>query len=202
MQAQPHVAMRTAASFIKPSGTSNEVAVKFLHRAHAALLHRRPCLAAYEFENLLDTFLTECPKAPQVGASDPYSLRSHRERLDHVSAPPESAVRDDRHASVHCGDDFRQGIDCRATAVLAAATVIGNEDAIHSILDSKLGIFGRENALENDLHLRDVAHPFDRFPGQVARLCAAGDPGQIDSIIIVPPDVTFREAAPIVASGG
>ena len=62
-----------------------------------------------------------------------------------------------RHSAADRLDNLRQDLDCRATAVHDASTVVRNNDAINAIIGREFSVLLRENPLEHDLHLEGVA---------------------------------------------
>src|ERR1700733_5973032 len=166
---------------------AHEARIELLDRADAALLHGRAGFGAHEIEYALDAFLAEGAQPPEIWPADADRLRAHRERLDRIGAAPKAAVDDHGHAALYRGDDLRQRVDGGAAVILAPSAVVGDENAIHPVLRRKVRVFGGDDALEHDLHLRDIAHPFDGVPRQVRGLAAAGNPGEIDAVVIMPP---------------
>src|ERR1700727_3199972 len=114
--------------------------IELLHRTRAALLHGGPGFDAYKLKYPLHAFLAEGAQSPEIGPADPDRLRAHRQRLHRVGASAETRVDDDRHASVHRREDLRQRVDGRAAIVFAAATVVGNQNAVDAVLYRQLGI--------------------------------------------------------------
>src|SRR5437879_6208139 len=154
-------------------------------RAHAALLHRRLQLGAQELEHALDAGLAEGAQAPEVRPADAHRARAEREALDDVGAAPEPAVDQHRDAAAHGFDDLGQGVDGGAAAVLAARAVVGDDQAVEAVFHAQRRVLVRQDALDEDLHARDVAHPLEEIPGHVRRF-HAGHAREVDAVVVGP----------------
>ena len=85
-------------------------------------------------------------------------------RGDHVGAAAETRVDQYGDAPLHRIDDLGESIDGRAAGILAARTVIGNDDAVEAGVRRQHRVFPGKNSLGQDLHLRDVAQTLEEFP--------------------------------------
>jgi len=130
---------------------------EMLDRRSTDLLHDGVRLDAQQFERTLDAWLPEGAEAPDIRPAHAHRGRSHAQRLDDIGAAAEARVDQDRNAALYRFDYFRQRIDGRAPAVLAARAVVGNDDPVHACVSGEHGVLVGEDALEYDLHLGRVA---------------------------------------------
>ena len=95
-----------------------------LDRRRADLLHDKAQLEAEQLEHALDAGLAERTQAPDIRPADAYALSTERERLRNIGAAAKTAVNQDRHPAAYRLDDFGEGVNGRAPAILAAPAVI------------------------------------------------------------------------------
>src|SRR5207302_29428 len=131
------------------------------------------------------TLLLEGAQATEVGPADAHRARAQGQALDEVGAAPESAVDQYRDAAAHGFDDLGQGVDGGAAAVLAARAVVGDDQAVEAVFHAQRRVLVRQDALDEDLHARDLAHPLEEIPGHVRRF-HAGHARQVDAVVVGP----------------
>src|SRR5206468_5791434 len=74
----------------------------------------------------------------------------------------------------------RSDRDWSSDVCLPISAVVGDDEAVDSVLDGELRVLGGEDALDDDLHLGRAAQPLDEVPAHVRRL-QVGQAFQIDS---------------------
>ena len=142
--------------------------------------------------------LTERAQAPDIGPADADGGGAHAQRLGNIGAAAETAVDQDRHSAAHHCDDLRQGVDRRASAVLAPGAVVRDDDAVQASLGGELRVLVREDPFDQELHVGRVAHPLDGVPGHGGGL-DAGKTRKIQAFVHRLSLVVRLEAAPVVA---
>src|SRR2546430_16112704 len=144
-------------------------------------MHRGMQLGAQELEHAIDAGLDEGAQSPEVRPADAHRARAEREALDDVGAAPEPAVDQHRDAAAHGFDDLGQGVDGGAAAVLAARAVAGGGYAVEAVFHAQRRVLVRQDALDEDLHARDVARPLVGIPAYV-RPFPAGYACEVDAV--------------------
>src|SRR5262249_33976145 len=86
---------------------------------------------------------------------------------DDVRSAPEAAVDQDGHATTGGFEDVGEGVDGGPTAVLGAATVIGDDHPVDADLGRELRVLGGEDALEHNFAGNGIAQPLDVVPGEI-----------------------------------
>ena len=109
--------------------------------------------------------LSESAESPDVGAPDTHRVGAQGQCLEDVVAAAHAAVDHDGYATAHRAYDFRQGVDRRPQTVYRATTMVRHEDAVGAVLDGHLGILGRDDAFQADLHVAGVFEPLHIIPG-------------------------------------
>ena len=108
--------------------------------------------------------------SPQERSSDQDRRRAEGERLDHVAASPDAAVDEDRHSSGHGLHHFGQRVQRAAHAVERPRAVIGDDDRLHAVFHSELGVFSGQDPLHHNRQLGLRPHPLHPLPRQVRRV--------------------------------
>lgn len=101
---------------------------------------------AQQGEHGFHSGLAEGGEGPEVGVADADGAGTHGEGFEEIGAATEAAIDEDGHLAIHGGDDFGQAVDAGAFAVLAAAAVIGDEEAVRPVLQREYGGLLRDNS--------------------------------------------------------
>src|SRR5262245_24735301 len=124
------------------------------HRRHqmpdgwcAKLLHDGVKLGTQNVEHAFDARLAECAEPPDIRPSNTNRGRADAQRLGDVSAAAKAAVDQNWRASLHRLNDFGQRIDGGPTGILAASTMIRNDDGIDAGIGSEHGVLVSQNTL-------------------------------------------------------
>src|SRR5262245_51957826 len=152
-----------------------------LERRRPGLPHNQLQFAPQYPERRLDAGLTESRQSPHVGTAYADGFRAEGQGLEDVRPPAKPPVNQHGNLSGDAFHDFRQALDGRAIALLASTAVIRHDDAIGAALDRELGVLARDDALDDQLHRRDVSQAFDDLPVHVQRVLS-DDPGQIEAL--------------------
>ena len=99
---------------------------------------------AQQGEHGFHSGLAEGGEGPEVGAADADGAGAHGEGFEEIGAATEAAI--DEHFAIHGGDDFGQAVDAGAFAVLAAAAVIGDDEAVRPVLQRECSVLLRDNS--------------------------------------------------------
>ena len=112
-------------------------------------------------------------QTPYSRPSDPTAIRTERQRFEDVRPASEAAVNMHRDPPIGRLDALGQGVQGGHHAVELPTPVVAHDDAVASVLDRQQGVFGRQDALDPDLHLRPRLEP-GNLPGPVVRVVVEG----------------------------
>ena len=110
--------------------------------------HRPGEFLLQDFEDTASAGLAECAEPPQRGTSYEDGLCSDGQRFENVGSASKAAVDQHWNFTVEGVDDFRKHFDRGRVAVEIAAAVVGNDDAIGSVLGGKQRVFRRQDAFD------------------------------------------------------
>ena len=89
-------------------------------------------------------------ETPELRPADRAAVRTQRQRLDDVGAPPDAAVKQDRGAARHRIGDARQRVERARHTVELAPAVVGDKHPVHAVRHRFGGVGGVEDALEQE----------------------------------------------------
>src|SRR5262245_35931526 len=147
-----------------PARVEDEAAVELRQRCHARVSHHQLELPVEDLEHSLHSLLTERRQAPQVRPAYADRLCPEGERLEHISAAAEPAVDENGDAALDRLHDFREALDRGPPALLGAASVVRDDDAVGPVSHAELGVLARLDALHHQLHPRHALQPADDVP--------------------------------------
>lgn len=104
---------------------------------------------------------TSYRQPPKHRPSNPTTLRSQRQRLEHIRPTPYASVNMYPHPPRRRLHALRQRINRRRHAVQLPPPVIADHNAIDSHLNGLQRVLGGDDALDPNLHLCDGAQPGD-----------------------------------------
>src|SRR5262245_34463596 len=146
------------------------------YRCRTGLSHDHLKLASHDLEHPLDARLPERRQSPKVRPADANGICAERQRFGDICSPAKPSIDEHGNLSTHAFHDFRQAFDGRAIALFSAPAVIRYDDAVNAMLDCKLSVLARDEALDDQLHRSSVFQTFDDLPGHVQRVLS-DDPG-------------------------
>src|SRR6266849_6854105 len=103
-------------------------------------------------------------QAPEGRPSHQHALCSKRERLEHIASPGEPAIDQYRCLATDGVDDSRQSENRGGRTWGGAAGVVGDDDPLKALGDSRLGLFRRHDSLEDDGNLYTLPDTLDGVP--------------------------------------
>src|SRR6266568_2813994 len=98
----------------------------------------------------MDSLSSVDGETPDGGATYKNGSGSEGEGLEDIGAASNAAIDVDFAAARDGLHDFRQGFDAGDGAVKLAASVVGDDDACNVVLDGDQGVFGGQDAFEQD----------------------------------------------------
>jgi hypothetical protein len=107
-------------------------------------------------------------KRISVGPPDAHCIGSHGQSFEDVGTRPDAGIEQDGHSTVHRFDNLPQSLEGADRTVHLAAAVIGDINAVGTVVDGLAGILGMKNTLEYNRQAGVLFEKGDVLPGQVA----------------------------------
>jgi hypothetical protein len=99
------------------------------------LLHDVYELALEDIKHGLDATLAECRQTPPLRSANPNRSRTERERFENVSSAAHTPIKKNGCTTVDGIRDFRKAFNSGAQRFFLPAAVIGDDDAIDTMID-------------------------------------------------------------------
>ncbi|KAI6756640.1 hypothetical protein HG530_011238 [Fusarium avenaceum] len=147
----------------------NITGVDFLDISDTEVTSINGNLVLEDVDDLLDTVNTEDVGVHERTA-ETNSLDTERQKLEDVSAVADTTVGKDLDLLEDLGGllvDLKSDLKAGGAAVELATTVVGENDSGSTVLDSKLGVLGGTNALDDDGELGHLLELLVVVPGDV-----------------------------------
>ena len=93
-------------------------------------------------------------KAPQSRSPDPHTLRTQRQRSEDVRASSKAAIDMHLYFPLRSSNTPGECIDCCGHAIQLSSSMVAHDDTVTSSFDGFLHVFGAQDTLNEDLHLR------------------------------------------------
>jgi hypothetical protein len=90
--------------------------------------------ARVDVDYCFDAFLTKRRQASTLWPANSHGRRTERQCLENVGSAPNSAVHEYRHFALYRSNNLRNAIDGCTQRLLVAATMVGNDDAVDTLL--------------------------------------------------------------------
>src|SRR3990172_3002543 len=85
----------------------DELWTDLIERRRPSLPHDHRELGEQQVDDLVDTFLTECAKAPDVGSTDSHRIGTKSNGLENIGAAADATVDEDGNPALHAGHNLR-----------------------------------------------------------------------------------------------
>ena len=125
-------------------------AVDVGNSARAAVAHHELEFALKDFDNAVDTGLTEGAEPPQERPSNADGFGAESERFENVGASAVSAVDKYGNPAADFGDNFRKSLERGAKRFGGAAAMIGNQNSVEAVFQPEARVLMRIDALDNE----------------------------------------------------
>ena len=88
-------------------------------------------------------------QTPNRGSTGKTEIGSQSQRLENVSATANSSIDGNADAALGDGGNFTENIESRGDGVELSAAVVGDDDAVESVLDGELGILNSVDCIQS-----------------------------------------------------
>src|SRR5690242_6209059 len=130
--------------------------VELLEAGNAQKAHRLLHLLLEKLDHALDAGGARRREAVAVEATHADPVGAHADRLHDIGATAEATIDDHLGAALHRLDDLGQHLGGAAAVVELAAAMVRAIDTPDAVLQRDLGIFSRADALQQELHIREL----------------------------------------------
>src|SRR5215471_11720842 len=121
-------------------------ALDLVKHSNSSLSHDQLKLGAQNIQHLLHSRLTERRQAPEVRPPDAHRLCSDSQRLEDVSASSEAAVDQNWYLPLHGVNHFWKAFHRSASTLFSAASMVGHDQSVNSILHAQRSVFASHDA--------------------------------------------------------
>src|ERR1700712_673402 len=131
-------------------GDTQKLRRNILDRLSTREKHRKAQLISYVFKNAL--YAERSAKGQPVDHRTPhrYGLRTQRKCTEHINAPTDAAVEDDRDSSIDYIDHLTQNADGRRCSIDLPSTMIGYLNRGGACPNGDICILRTQNAFDDD----------------------------------------------------
>jgi len=128
--------------------------------------HRAGHLVFENFQHPDEPIASGRRQSPGLQFAQGDGINSHGQRFDDVASALDATIEHNSRPALHSGHDLGQHVHCSQRMVWLTATMIGDPNDVHAVLNGDYGILGSLNAFE---HERQAANSLDgvhRLPGE------------------------------------
>src|SRR5665811_1371342 len=152
-QPKARAVMASAAAGDEAFELGHVFGVELVHGADAQQFHRPNDLALQDGDRTVDAIAATGHESIQVGTADERELGAHRDSRDDVGARHDAGVQMHLGVVADLAHDLGEQMERYGGAVELAASVVGQQDRVHTHRGKFLGIVDVLDALDDDLAL-------------------------------------------------
>src|SRR5476651_557836 len=133
-------------------------------RWRACLSHDVSQLSVENVDDLLHAALAEGRQSPNLRTPDADGRGAEREGLEYIGSAPDASVQKYRYAAANSRRNLGKTLQRGSQRFFVAAAVIGDDDAISTVLHTQRSILASHNAFDDELDADDLAQLVEILP--------------------------------------